>query len=57
MKTYIVQVRYRHGGRLGKVGEFTAKSHTGAIIHAARVLRTWNQDAVEFVATEKETGQ
>ena len=53
MKTYIVQARFGQNSRLIKIGEFNAMSHTGAIIHAAKALRSGGEDAVELVATEK----
>lgn len=54
MKTYIVQARFTPGGRLATLGTFNANTHTGAIIHAAKVVRSCKDDAIEFVATLKE---
>lgn len=53
MKTYIVQARFNHGGRLVGMGDFRAASHIGAIGQAAKVLASNGEDAVELVATEK----
>jgi hypothetical protein len=54
MQTYIVQARFTRNGRLVKIGEFNARTHTSAIIHAAKILRSGDEDAVELIATLKE---
>lgn len=53
MKTYIVQGRQQHGGRLIFLGEQNARSEIGAIANIAAYLRAGGENFVELVATEK----
>ena len=53
MKTYTVQGRERHNGRLIFLGEWKARSEIGAIANVAAYLRTGGENFVEIVATEK----
>lgn len=55
MKTYIIQGRQQHGGRLIFLGEHKARSDVGAIANAAVYLRACGENFVELVATEKTT--
>lgn len=57
MKTYTVQGRERHNGRLIFLGEWKARSEIGAIANVAAYLRTGGENFVEIVATEKEAEQ
>ena len=53
MKTYTVQGRLEHGGRLIFLGEWNARTEVGAIANAAAYLRAGRENFVELVATEK----
>lgn len=53
MKTYIVQGRIEHDGRLIFLGEWKARTEVGAIANAAAHLRAGGENFVELVATEK----
>lgn len=54
MRTYIIQFRKTHDGRLIYLDRFTAKSSTHAIARAARALADAGEYVVQIVATVQE---
>ena len=54
MKTYQIQFRQEHGGRLRGIGAFRARPSGGAILQAAKMLCRGGDVFVEIVATEQE---
>jgi hypothetical protein len=54
MKTYIIQIRTTHDGRLIYIGRFAAESSTHAIADAAKSLADAGEDVVQIVATVQE---